>query len=229
MLSILQEMQLEGFLWGLGTAIGELPPYFVAKKASMLGEKHEELQTEENELLKDSETMTKAKKFFQKLKKMIFAHMEKHSFITVTLMASIPNPLFDLAGLTCGHLQIPFLTFFLATFIGKAIFKVHIQLFFIVFGFSDKMIKLMLRKISQYLSEDWSMKLSKIIEKQKQSLTGEQVNEDEFNLIGFLWNCVLTIMILYFVCSVVNSVVKEYYLDQQKKENNLKVKKEKNN
>lgn len=31
---ILMSVQLEAFLWGLGTALGELPPYFVAKKAA---------------------------------------------------------------------------------------------------------------------------------------------------------------------------------------------------
>lgn len=34
---------LEAFLWGLGTAIGELPPYFVARAASLAGNKAEEL------------------------------------------------------------------------------------------------------------------------------------------------------------------------------------------
>ena len=28
---------LEAFMWGAGTAIGELPPYFVARAASMAG------------------------------------------------------------------------------------------------------------------------------------------------------------------------------------------------
>ena len=31
---ILLAVQLESFLWGFGTALGELPPYFVAKKAA---------------------------------------------------------------------------------------------------------------------------------------------------------------------------------------------------
>jgi hypothetical protein len=31
-LGILLAVQIESFLWGLGTALGELPPYFVAKK-----------------------------------------------------------------------------------------------------------------------------------------------------------------------------------------------------
>ena len=43
------------------------------------------------------------------------------------LLSQIPNPLFDLAGITCGHFLIPFWTFFGATLIGKAIIKMHIQ------------------------------------------------------------------------------------------------------
>ena len=41
--------------------------------------------------------------------------------------SQIPNPLFDLAGITCGHFLVPFWTFFGATLIGKAIVKMHIQ------------------------------------------------------------------------------------------------------
>ena len=48
------------------------------------------------------------------------------------LFASIPNPLFDLAGLTCGHLLIPFWTFFIATAIGKACNKTTLQAFFFI-------------------------------------------------------------------------------------------------
>jgi len=43
------------------------------------------------------------------------------------LLFQIPNPLFDLAGITCGHFLVPFGTFFGATLIGKAIIKMHVQ------------------------------------------------------------------------------------------------------
>ena len=43
----------------------------------------------------------------------------------------IPNPLFDLAGITCGHFLVPFPTFFGATLLGKAVIKMHIQVQFI--------------------------------------------------------------------------------------------------
>ena len=39
------EVFLPAFLWGFGTALGELPPYFVARAASIAGNKTEELET----------------------------------------------------------------------------------------------------------------------------------------------------------------------------------------
>ena len=52
------------------------------------------------------------------------------------MAASIPNPLFDLAGITCGHFLVPFWTFFGATLIGKAVIKMHLQMLFIIIIFS---------------------------------------------------------------------------------------------
>ena len=43
-MQIFQGVFLEAFLWGLGTALGELPPYFVARAASMAGNTTEELE-----------------------------------------------------------------------------------------------------------------------------------------------------------------------------------------
>ena len=34
-----KEVILEAFIWGAGTAIGELPPYFIARAASMAGQR----------------------------------------------------------------------------------------------------------------------------------------------------------------------------------------------
>ena len=47
--------------------------------------------------------------------------------IYFTIYLQIPNPLFDLAGITCGHFLVPFWTFFGATLIGKAVIKMSIQ------------------------------------------------------------------------------------------------------
>ena len=48
-------------------------------------------------------------------------------YLSLVSSSSIPNPLFDLAGITCGHFLVPFWTFFGATLIGKAVIKMHIQ------------------------------------------------------------------------------------------------------
>ncbi len=87
---------------------------------------------------------------------MMHKFVQRAGFWGILACASIPNPLFDLAGLTCGHflvrgggtplytlhspvrwLQIPFRTFFGATLIGKAVVKVHIQVIFLVLVMSQ--------------------------------------------------------------------------------------------
>jgi uncharacterized membrane protein YdjX (TVP38/TMEM64 family) len=47
--------------------------------------------------------------------------MEKRGFLTLLVLAAIPNPLIDLAGMTAGALKYPFYKFLLALWIGKTI------------------------------------------------------------------------------------------------------------
>ena len=73
-------------MWGIGTAIGELPPYFMALGASKAGKQNEELdeiQTLENESDK------KQVLFMDKLKLFIYKHLQRHGFITVLICASV--------------------------------------------------------------------------------------------------------------------------------------------
>ena len=66
--------------------------------------------------------------------------VEKVGFLGILACASIPNPLFDLAGITCGHFLVPFWTFFGATLIGKAVVKMHIQKFFVILAFNENLL-----------------------------------------------------------------------------------------
>lgn len=140
--AIYKAVALEAFLWGFGTAIGELPPYFVAKAASAAGKTHEELE----EFLGSTQSDDSA---LSRLKMKGFRFLKRNAFVAVTLAASIPNPLFDLAGITCGHLQIPFTVFFVSTMIGKAINKVSIQVCFIIFAFSKHRVSAVLSLIEK--------------------------------------------------------------------------------
>lgn len=35
-MSLVLAVQIEAFLWGLGTAIGELPPYYISKQSGKI-------------------------------------------------------------------------------------------------------------------------------------------------------------------------------------------------
>lgn len=84
LLTILFNVQLEALMWGIGTALGELPPYFMAKAAAESGNSNEEIN--EVELAKTNKSQAK---FIDKIKLFIYNHLKKHGFITVLLCASV--------------------------------------------------------------------------------------------------------------------------------------------
>lgn len=118
-------------LWGLGTALGELPPYFMARTARLA---HKPVALPSSARGAQATLLDRGKALVQQL-------VEKVGFFGILACASIPNPLFDLAGLTCGHFLVPFWTFFGATLIGKAIIKMHIQKMFVIVAFNEKLIR----------------------------------------------------------------------------------------
>ena len=52
---------------------------------------------------------------------------EKNGFVGILLLASWPNAAFDMCGMACGWLEMPFWTFFGATLLGKGLVKVTLQ------------------------------------------------------------------------------------------------------
>lgn len=123
--SIMSKVRLEAFMWGMGTAIGELPPYFMARTARLSGKK-----LDSDERKNDSKQIT--------MQERIESFVTNAGFFGILAFASIPNPLFDLAGITCGYSLIPFWTFFGATVIGKAVFKMMLQKIFVIIAFSEE-------------------------------------------------------------------------------------------
>jgi len=115
-------------LWGFGTAAGELPPYFAAYGASMRGKKDAELERE----LEEAESHTD---ILSRMKKWTVAFTEKYGFWGVLALAAWPNAAFDMCGMCCGYLLMPFWTFFSATLIGKGMIKVNGQAIFFILLF----------------------------------------------------------------------------------------------
>lgn len=193
---------LEGFLWGFGTALGELPPYYISRAARLAGKR-----SDEYEEIEAIETKT----LFGRIKHSIFDQVQKRSFLTVFLLASFPNPLFDLAGITCGHLLIPFSTFIGATIIGKAFVKVNMQVMFFIFVFSKQQISFFLGQVAQRVSPQTAANLSAFIENQQHSILGKLGHSsNDSNLFSLIWNALLTAMIVYFLCSIVDSKVRSH-------------------
>lgn len=56
-----------------------------------------------------------------KKSRLIGQFMDRHGFLTLFVLAAIPNPLFDLAGITAGILHFPLSHFLLATLAGKMV------------------------------------------------------------------------------------------------------------
>lgn len=134
--------------------------------------------------------------------------MEKYGFGTILACASIPNPLFDLAGITCGHFRIPFKTFFLATFIGKAIIKVHIQMIFVISIFRKESLDWIINLVKS-ISESLALTAANNLEEQKKILYEPSRFSDNKPLVARLWDVFIIGMIIFFLKSIVDSEIKE--------------------
>merc|ERR1719357_1721107 len=137
--AIMAKVRIEAFCWGAGTALGELPPYFMARAHRLSGYDSDEEDDEFDELQEIKNQNQEEMSWFDRAKLGVERLVEKVGFFGILACASIPNPLFDLAGITCGHFLVPFWTFFGATLIGKAVIKMHIQKIFVILAFNQQL------------------------------------------------------------------------------------------
>ncbi|XP_068457347.1 vacuole membrane protein 1-like isoform X2 [Clinocottus analis] len=210
--TIISKVRLEACMWGAGTAIGELPPYFMARAARLSGaEPDDEDYQRFEEMLDQTQSAqdfaTRAKVAVQKL-------IQRVGFFGILACASIPNPLFDLAGITCGHFLVPFWTFFGATLIGKAVIKMHIQKLFVIVTFSRHIVEQMVSLIGSLplLGAALQKPFREYLEAQKAKLhhhAGEGIPTEE-SWLPWLFEKVVVIMVCFFVCSIVNSMAQSY-------------------
>merc|ERR1712088_810277 len=218
--AIIAKVRVEAFCWGMGTAIGELPPYFMARAARLSGGEPGE-DTEEflelQEKLKNPEKMTR----FERAKYGIQQLVERVGFFGILAAASIPNPLFDLAGITCGHFLVPFWTFFGATVIGKAIIKMHIQKLFIIFAFNETLIAGAVSHIHRipWIGQKLEVPFNEFLAKQKDKLhrKSEAASGNSSGILGWVFEKLVLAMILYFLLSILNSLAQSYHKRINKK------------
>ncbi|XP_075445776.1 vacuole membrane protein 1 isoform X5 [Ascaphus truei] len=197
---------------GAGTAIGELPPYFMARAARLSGAEPDDEEYEEfEEMLEHAET---AQDFASRAKLAVQNMVQKIGFLGILACASIPNPLFDLAGITCGHFLVPFWTFFGATLIGKAIIKMHIQKLFVIITFSKHIVEQMVSLIGAVPSIGPSLQkpFQEYLEAQRKKLhhkTDSGVTQSE-NWLSWAFEKLVIVMVFYFILSIINSMAQSY-------------------
>ncbi|KAJ9550516.1 hypothetical protein OSB04_014561 [Centaurea solstitialis] len=224
--SILPQVQVEAILWGLGTALGELPPYFISRAASLSGDRidvAEELDASSSEAKGVTSNLNQMSRWF-------LSHAQYLNFFTILVLASVPNPLFDLAGIMCGQFGIPFWKFFLATLIGKAIVKTHIQTVFIISVCNNQLLDWMENELIWMLSfiPGLASTLPKIIAKlhaiKAKYMAApipvtSNIKVKSWDLsFASVWNSIVWLMLLNFFVKIVNSTAQRYRKKQQDKE-----------
>ncbi|KAJ2515864.1 hypothetical protein H4217_004924 [Coemansia sp. RSA 1939] len=223
-IAIMRKVIFESLCWGAGTAVGELPPYFIARAASAAGKGNVEYQR-----LRRKAAAGGSLSFKDRALLSIYRLLRRFGFAGILVFAAIPNPLFDLAGITCGHFRVPFWTFFGATFIGKSIFKSSLQTAVVVTAFSKEMIAVVLSFLS-YVSP-WARDMAEhILNKQAAAFntsanigfgrygqngivdsTGSSANSLSF--LGSVWNTCIAVMLIYFVISTLETFAQSYLVE----------------
>lgn len=112
--SIAAKVQWEAFFWGLGTALGELPPYFVARAAAMAGQGNSDL----NEIQAIRSKTSSDRSISEKTQLFIFDMMQRLGFFGILLCASV-----SVHELECAHYP-------------ETISNIH-HIFFFLFFFVD--------------------------------------------------------------------------------------------
>ncbi|KAI8873257.1 hypothetical protein GQ42DRAFT_131251, partial [Ramicandelaber brevisporus] len=204
---IYRKISAEALLWGAGTAIGELPPYFMARAAALSGRRNPELDAIAALTTSHGGPVLTIK---ERLMAGVYYILQEYGFWGIFLFASIPNPLFDLAGITCGHFLVPFSTFFGATFLGKSFVKSTIQSLLVITIFSKDTIERLLSLLAAY-DENLYKVASKFVNKQIAALQRSHGTvEESSNIIGAAWNGVVAVMLLYFVMTIIESMAHSY-------------------
>lgn len=212
--NIMRKVRIESMLWGAGTALGELPPYFMARAARNSTNKNHDYDQEDLKELEALEAMESGENvpILMRLKLAMKHFVQKAGFFGILACASIPNPLFDLAGLTCGHYRIPFWTFFGATLIGKAIVKMHIQQLAVIIAFNEELLDKVISFLSviPIIGNKFQGPLKKYLVEQKHKLHNPSSVEGT-TMISWLFDKFVMMMVCYFVITIIHALARNHH------------------
>ena len=100
-------------LWGIGTAIGEIPPYLMSYHAKIRGgAASAELSEALREVGGGGEVGGWFGRCVRSWTNWMMRVVEERGLLAVVLLSAWPNAAFDLCGMACGMFLMPFWTFF---------------------------------------------------------------------------------------------------------------------
>ncbi|KAJ2799989.1 hypothetical protein H4R21_003349 [Coemansia helicoidea] len=221
--AIMRKVLVESLCWGAGTAVGELPPYFIARAASVAGTGEAEHQRLQRQAAAGGALALKDRALLR-----IYGLLQRFGFVGILVFAAIPNPLFDLAGITCGHFKVPFWTFFGATFLGKSVIKSTLQASVVVTAFSKETVAgvlAFLGRVSPYAHD-----LAERVFRQQAAAfaagrspasagpagdgsTHGGGHSDPLSLLGSAWSAGVSLMLIYFVITTLETFAQSYIAD----------------
>ncbi|ONM37360.1 Vacuole membrane protein KMS1 [Zea mays] len=229
---LLPQIQLEAVLWGIGTALGELPPYFISRAARLSGSESKAVQELDAATSKEDGPVASS---LNRTKRWLLSHSQHLNFFSILILASVPNPLFDLAGIMCGQFGVPFWEFLFATLIGKAIIKTHIQTLFIVSLCNNQLLYLIEKELIWIFGHvpGFSATLPSVIARLHAAKDkylsppapvspSSQMGEKQWNFsFTSVWNSIVWLVLLNFFIKIVTSTAQDYLKKQQDTEMEL--------
>lgn len=205
------------FLWGAGTAMGEIPPYAVSRAARLANE----VDSEFAEMMEGEDDDSATSKLFHQMKDWMFEYLNRWGFWAILAFAAWPNAMFDMCGIACGHFLLPFWTFFGATFIGKALIKVHFQsaALIAIFSQEERLVSwaasvggFLTRLLPSSLNFDVAALVQKALVSTKSKFhpeEGRAEHEGEVSMAALAWKWFMFVVIGTFVLSIINSFAQQ--------------------
>jgi vacuole membrane protein 1 len=168
------------FFWGVGTALGDVPPYIFSRIDRLNRKKQFDLRNISNS------------KFINFINVITIDLLLEYRFWAILMLSAWPNMFFDLCGIAAGHYLIPFKDFLYATILGKAFIKAPLQGLFVIYLFTGN-------SIENFISNlPFSNTLLGWIGQYKNNLQSENT---DIGIIGMIWSVIILMLFIMLVKS----------------------------
>lgn len=190
-----------------------MPPYLISLAAARSGKQDDEIA----EMLGEAEEDN----VIGRMKAWMIDFVEKYGFWGVLLMSAWPNAAFDLVGICCGQLNVPFMTFFVATVIGKACIKVSGQAVFFAFWFRNVELVIDFAKGVVQGLPSWiplnPSKVEKLMRDGLESVSTGKAKDKEAGLVKQMGEAVVGLVVFYFLYTTICQLAQQHQKDKDDK------------